>query len=111
MNKDPNSYSLLTYLWVATLSIWGGVAHYIRKIKANKRKAFSIAELLGDIIISGFIGILTFFLAQSANIDNLMTAFLIGISSHMGARGLAILEEIAEKKINKVLGLEEDDKK
>ena len=64
----------------------------IRKIKDGELPGFTFIELLYDIIVSGFVGVLTFFLCQYAGIDSMLSAVLIGISSHMGARALAPFE-------------------
>ena len=96
--KDPTNYSLITYFWVIALSFWGGITNNIQKLREGKIARFSLAELIGDIFISGFIGVLTFWLCEASGFNQLLTAFLVGISSHMGARGLIFLEEIAFKK-------------
>jgi len=98
-HKDPTNYSLLTYLWVLLLSIWGGITHHIRKVKSGALVRFSLSELVGDLFISGFLGVMTFYLCEYAQMDKLLTAFLVGISSHMGTRGLMMLEDLAAKKL------------
>jgi len=97
--NDPSNYSLLTYAWVLILSVWGGITHYIKKVKSGALQRFSISELVGDIFISGFIGVMTFYLCEYAHFDKMLTAFLVGISSHMGTRGLMMLEEVAAKRL------------
>ncbi len=104
-HKDPGNYPFITYLWVLALSIWGGVVNNIRKIKEGTLKRFSLAELIGDIAISGFIGVMTFYLCEYAGFDELLTAFLVGITSHMGTKGLSVLEDLAIKKLG--LGMED----
>lgn len=98
-HKDPGNFPLITYLWVFALSIWGGVVNNIRKLKNGTLKRFSLAELIGDIFISGFIGIMTFYLCEYAGFEQLLTAFLVGITSHMGTKGLTVLEDLAAKKL------------
>jgi hypothetical protein len=98
-HKDPTSYSWITYAWVLVLATWGGVTHNIRKLRAGTISRFSISELVGDITISGFIGVLTFWMCEAAGFSELWTAFLVGITSHMGTRGLMALEDLAAKKI------------
>ncbi len=97
--NDPGNYPLLTYLWVLALSVWGGVVNNIRKIKNGSLKRFSLSELIGDIVISGFIGVMTFYLCEYAGFEKLLTAFLVGITSHMGTKGLTVLEDLASKKL------------
>lgn len=108
-HKDPTNYPLLTYLWVIALSVWGGIVHHIKKLKSGTVTRFSFSELIGDIVISGFIGVMTFYLCEYANFDELLTAFLVGISSHMGTRGLMVLEELASKKLGLAIDKKEDE--
>lgn len=97
--KDPFSYTLLTYCWVLILSISGGIAGYIRRFKLQK--SFSLVELIGELFISGFVGILTFFLCETANIQPIMSAAFVGISGHMGSRAIFMIEKIFTNTIFK----------
>jgi hypothetical protein len=69
MEKDPTSYSLITYIWVIGLSAWGGIAGYIRRVKTKNQAHFSLAELIGEVCISGFVGVLTFYFCESARLN------------------------------------------
>jgi len=100
--KDPLTYAILTYAWILGLSFWGGISGYIRKIKHGHRD-FSITELVGEICISGFVGIVTFFICESAEIPPVLTAAIIGISSHMGSRAILMLEQILQRMADKWL--------
>jgi hypothetical protein len=97
--KDPLTYAAATYSWVFLISILGGLSGYIRKLKNGKNERFKIAELIGEIVISAFVGVITFFLCESAHVNPVLSAALIGIASHMGSRAIYIMEEIALKKI------------
>ena len=105
--KDPSNYPLLTYLWVLLLSTWGGVASFLRNAKLGKARPFNIMELLGEVVISSFAGIVTFMLAQAADINSLLTAALVAISGHMGSRAIIAAETWAEKKFN-FMGAKDD---
>lgn len=86
-DKDPTSYSLLTYAWIVTLSAIGGIISYLKKAKT-----FSITEFITEILTAGFVGVITFWLCEQATIDPLTTAALVGVSGHMGSRALYMLE-------------------
>ena len=98
-HKDPTSYPIITYVWVLALSVWGGVTHNIRKIKTGQIQRFSISEMVGDIAISGFLGVMTFYLCEYAKFDTLLTAFMVGTTAHMGTRGMMMLEEVVAKRL------------
>ena len=36
--KDPTTYSLLTYGWVLVLSGWGGIVNFLRKRKSGESR-------------------------------------------------------------------------
>lgn len=92
LDKDPLNYSMLTYAWVFLLSLWGGIAGYIRKLKTGAIMRFSLSEIVGDVVVSGFVGMLTFFICESAGLPPLTSAACIGVSAHMGSRALFMLE-------------------
>ena len=96
--KDPTSYSLLTYLWVFGLSSLGGFISFVNKIKKGHARAFNIAEFMGEIATSAFAGVITFWLCENASISPLITAALVGVSGHMGSRAILLFEEWLAKK-------------
>lgn len=98
--KDPTNYGILTYGWVLALSAWGGLAAWIRKRNEGTARPFNFMELVGEIFISAFAGLITFFLGESAGINPLITAALVGISGHMGSRAIFLLESWAERKFS-----------
>lgn len=99
IDKDPTSYELLTYLWVVALSGWGGVANYIRKVRTGQAERFSFMEIVGEIVISAFAGVLTFWLCELSGFQPLLTAALVGVSGHMGSRAIGLLEDKFKKKM------------
>ena len=87
LDKDPTTYSLLTYIWVFLLAVTGGLVAFIRRLNLS-RKPLPLTEvfvrLLGELIISGFAGVLTFYLCEYWEFDQLLTAVLVAISGHLG---------------------------
>lgn len=100
MDKDPTSYSMLTYLWVFGLSSLGGVVSFLNKIKKGHARAFNIAEFVGEISASAFAGVITFWLCENSNISPLVTAALVGVSGHMGSRAILLFEEWLARKFS-----------
>lgn len=97
-DKDPTTYSWITYAWVAGLSMLGGFVNFAAKCRAGKARPFNLIELVGELITSGFAGVITFFLCEAAGIGQLASAPLIGIAGHMGTRALFLMERWAETK-------------
>lgn len=99
-NLPPNDWSqYFTLLWVMLISFWGGTVHTVRKIKEGTLDRFSISEWLGDVCISGFIGVITYSLCRYSGFDEWLTAACVGITSHQGTRGLLFVEKIIAKKL------------
>ena len=96
--KDPTSYSLITYSWVFALAICGGIINFYRKLQSGQSRMFNIAELIGEIVTSGFAGVITFWLCENSQISPLVTAALVGISGHMGSRALFLFEDFLKSK-------------
>jgi hypothetical protein len=87
-----------TYSYLVLLAIWGGTVSYIRRMKRGGLP-FSLAELIGEAVVSGFIGLSTAYLCKANNIDFYESAFLIGMSGYMGGTGLSLLARVFESKI------------
>lgn len=90
--KDPTSYSLLTYAWVFMLAILGGVVNFMRKLQEGHVRVFNVVEFIGEIVTSAFSGVITFWLCENAGMSPLVTAAIVGISGHMGSRALFMFE-------------------
>lgn len=96
--KDPSNYPLLTYAWVLCLAALGGAVNFARKLKSGTTRVFNITEFVGELMTSGFAGLLTFWLCEAADFNRLVSAVLIGISGHMGSRAIFKIEKWAEEK-------------
>lgn len=104
IDKDPFGYSVVTYVWVLLLAIWGGVVHFIQRLKRGEAKAHNIVELIGEVVISAFVGVVTFYLCELSNFPQILTAALVAISGHMGTRALFVFERAIEKIIKNKVG-------
>lgn len=89
---------LLTYGWVIFLSGVGGAASFVRRVRNGEAKYSNIVELVGELVISSFCGLVTFFLCQSAKLDGALSAALIAISGHMGTRIIFVFESYLVKR-------------
>lgn len=101
LEKDPTSYSLLTYSWVFGLAILGGIVSFMRKLQEGHARIFNLAEFIGEIVTSAFAGVITFWLCEHAQISPLMTAAFVGISGHMGSRAIFMAEKWLTKQFPK----------
>ncbi len=98
MEKDPTSYSLLTYAWVGCLAMLGGFVSYMRKMERRQPASFSFVEFIAEITASALAGVITFWLCEHTKLPMLITAALVGISGHAGSRALYLMEKWAKRK-------------
>lgn len=101
MPNSPENYSFITYLWVIGLSVLGGTVRTLTNIKVGMSWGDLVRRWLIDVTVSAFIGVITFFLCEYAQLEPVLTAAFVGISAHMGTRAIVIIEEILYKKVNK----------
>jgi hypothetical protein len=97
--KLPISWpQVWTACWILVLAGWGGLANFWRKRMSGQARPFNLAELAGEICISGFAGVVTYFLATAAGINELVVAALVGISGHAGSRAIFGIEKMLDRK-------------
>lgn len=108
IDKDPTSFSYITYSWVIGLSVWGGIVSFNSKVKKGIARPWNIAEFLGEIATSGLVGILTFYVAELAKSPPLLTAFFVGVSGHMATRVMFLFEKSVERKMSRILNIDSD---
>ena len=89
---------LLTYAWVFGLAMLGGAASFVRRVRSGQSKYSNILELIGELVVSSFAGLVTFFLCRSSGFDEMLTAAFIAISGHMGTRIIFKFESYLVKK-------------
>ena len=97
--QDPTSISVMTYVVVLILSMWGGLVRVIREVKLQGK---SIPQIIGifiaELVTSGFTGVITFYLCTSAGISPLYTAAMTAIAGYMGGRSLTVFEALYRSK-------------
>lgn len=98
IDKDPTSYSLLTYAWVFLLAMLGGVVNFVRKLQQGHVRVFNFVEFIGEIVTSAFAGVITFWLCENAHMSPLLTAAFVGVSGHMGSRAIFMAENWLKTK-------------
>lgn len=91
--------SLITFVMLMVLAMWGGLANYIYRIKSGAVQMFSFIELLGEWVISGFSGVMVYLLATHYNVEPLLVAAMVGIAGHAGARTIFFIERMSARKL------------
>ena len=90
--------SAITWGWIVFLSILGGLAAFVRKMRDQQARAWNLAELIGEIVISGLAGVIVAHLCQWQQFPEPLMYALTGIGAHMGSRALFKLEGLLDAK-------------
>lgn len=99
----------LTYLWLLLLAAWGGTASYLGRVR-KLGLPFSFAEWLGELVISGFSGIVTAYLCMWAGFPPVLTFAFAGVAGHMGGRAISMIEAGIAQWLRNRMGVRPDDK-
>jgi len=102
--KDPTTWSLATWALAIGMAFVGGFVNWITKIKQGHTRVFNIVELIGEILISGFVGVAVFMLLASYDQPMGLCAAASGVSGHMGTRLLFLIEQFIARKISTETG-------
>lgn len=106
MNQSPtpggsfNIDVLFSWALLIGLSLLGGWASFIRKMKEGHVRAWNITEFVGELVVSGFTGIIVANLCDYIGAPVSLKYALVGIMAHMGSRALFKLESLANAKFN-----------
>lgn len=95
------------YILFVFISIWGGTAAYMSRLKKSGSR-FSLVELIGEWSISGFSGLIAGFICHAYSVDHYVTLAVVGISGHMGGRFIFLLERCGQQYIEKRLGIKSE---
>lgn len=102
--KSPLSYSLREYALVLGVALLGGTAGWVQRVKNGKADA-SISALVGELVISAFSGLITFWICESQGFSQLITAAAAGMAGHAGGTGISWLERVGKRYAEKRFGL------
>lgn len=104
VSRDPLNYPVRTYGLMLGLAIFGGLVSFYSKARRGDVEALSLMHLVGEIATSAFAGLLVFYLCEYLKIDQMLTAPLVGISGHMGAKVITLIEDEAKRRASSKLG-------
>jgi hypothetical protein len=105
MNQTPppsgfDLDAVLSWILLIGLSLWGGFASFVRKMKEGHVRVWNLTEFVGELVISGFTGIVTANLCEAMSAPAPLKYAMVGIAAHMGSRALFKLETVLNTKFN-----------
>lgn len=78
----------------------GGAISFWRKRRAGEARPFNLSELIGELTVSGFVGVGTFWVMTGLHINPWFTAAAVGICGHMGTRVIFLAEKWLEHRMH-----------
>lgn len=103
--RSPLHVPLAEYGLMLGVAILGGLVSWIRKVRAGELAPWSLSQLIGEMVIAAFAGLLTFWACDWAGLPTTVTACLTGISGMAGSKGLVLAEQAAEMWFKRRAGL------
>jgi hypothetical protein len=88
----------LPWLWLILITLLGGVASFVRKMRESHVRVWNFTEFVGEIVISGLAGLITANICQWQDFPMPLTYALTGIGAHMGSRALFKAEALFDTK-------------
>lgn len=101
-DKDPANWNLITWVLALAMPFGGGLINWYARVKAGHAKVFSVAEMIGEVFTSGFVGLTVFMALSSWDQPTGLCAAAAGISGHMATRLLFALERAVERRLEKL---------
>lgn len=90
--------NLAPTLWMAGIAAAGALLSFHQKVQAKKARWINVTELVGEIIVSAIVGIVTFWILKGYGVNEWLTAGGVAIAGHMGSRAIFLAEQALEKK-------------
>lgn len=103
--KNPLSYSLREYGVILGIAMLGGIARWVMAVKRGESSVANIMALIGEMAISAFAGLLAFWICEAFEIRSLITYAAAGLAGHAGASGIAWMERIGQRWVEKRIGV------
>lgn len=102
--KSPLSYTLREYGVILGIALMGGFAGWYRRVKRGDVEALNFAALVGELMISAFAGLLTFWVFEYFAFSPLITAAAAGMAGHAGGSGIAWMERLSKRYVERRFG-------
>lgn len=102
--RAPLSVPLAEYGLMLGMSILGALISWIRKVRKGEIPTWSLGYLIGEMTMSAFMGLLTFWVCEWRGLPQAVTASLCGVAGLASAKLLTLAEQFAERMAAKKLG-------
>jgi hypothetical protein len=103
--KSPLSYSLREYGVILCIALLGGFSRWYMAVRRGEANMLSFSALIGELAVSAFSGLLTFWICESFDVSPLITAAAAGLAGHAGGNGITYLERFGKRYAEKRFGV------
>ena len=100
--KDPTNWTAATWVLAMGMAFGGGFINWYSKVKAGHTRIFNVAELFGEMLISGVVGLASYMAGDGFGLPASLCAVAAGIGGHMGTRLVFLAEEMAKRKFEEI---------
>lgn len=91
--------NLVPTIWMAGVAAAGALLSFHQKVKAKKSRWVNITELVGEMVVSSVVGIVTFWICKGYGVNEWLTAAGVAIAGHMGSRAIFLAEQWVENRV------------
>lgn len=105
--RNPLNYSLQEYGLMLGVAIFGGVVSWYRKVRRGEIPSWGLGYLIGEMTLSAFAGLLTFWVCEYWGAPQILTACMAGINGLASAKILTVAENYAQRMMERKLGMEQ----
>lgn len=99
--KSPEEWDPIIWAIAAVSGLMGGLIRVWGRLRAGQPRVFNFLELLGELVVSGLVGLLAYLGAAGLDLSGGICSAVAGIAGHMGTRWLVLLERVLEARIDK----------
>lgn len=101
-DKDPTTWTMATWSLGFLMASAGGLVNWYGRVKSGHARACNLFELIGEILTSGFVGIIVFMTLQSFDQPVGLCAAFAGVGGHMATRLLFAIEKVIESRLESI---------
>lgn len=103
--RNPLSIPLREYGFLLGIALLGGLASWFGKVRRGELVIWNVTALIGELCISAFAGLMAFYGCEYFGFSPWLTAAIVGMSGHAGARAIAWAESAGQRIAERKLGI------
>lgn len=103
IERDPTTWSLATWALALGMAVIGGLVNWWTRVKNGHARAMNIIELIGEIVTSGFVGVVAFMLLDALDQPIGICSAASGVGGHMATRLLFLAERNLEAWLKRIV--------